>query len=189
MDYNYVEDLVRECKKDNKEAKEKLSLEFKPFIINLSRSIFINGYDYNDIQNEGYRILFKCVLLYNVENHRFVAYATNGIKNSLYDLLKKSKNRNCFEGYESLVLDDQLEHVLPDTDLSPEEIISIKSEYNSLYTALHKLDKLENNLIKFVFFKGHTLKEFAKKYNISYYAAMTLKKKTLHKLKNIMFKY
>ena len=35
--------------------------------------------------------LFKCVSMYNLEKHRFVAYATNAIKNNMGDLIKRIK--------------------------------------------------------------------------------------------------
>jgi DNA-directed RNA polymerase specialized sigma subunit len=95
MDFNEIEDLVADAKSQNQQSKERLVEEFKPFIINLSNKTFISGYDTKDIQNECYRILFKCVSVYKLEKHRFVAYATNGIKNSINDLIRKRVNYIC----------------------------------------------------------------------------------------------
>jgi hypothetical protein len=54
-------------------SKEKLAQEFRPFLLNISKRTFIDGYEMHYIQNECYKPLFKCVSLYNLERHRFVA--------------------------------------------------------------------------------------------------------------------
>ncbi len=65
MNYDYIENLVKQCKDGDETSKEKLIEEFRPFIINLSKRTFIPGYDYDDFKNECYRILFlqKDILL------------------------------------------------------------------------------------------------------------------------------
>ena len=98
MNYSQIESLVKSSKHGNSASKELLAEAFKPFILNISKRTFINGYDFYDIQNECFKILFHCVSLYNPENNKFVAYATNGIRKSLNDLIKKSKNRSHAEG-------------------------------------------------------------------------------------------
>lgn len=80
MDYDYIEYLVRLSQTGYNHSKEKLIEEFRPFIINISKRTFINGYDFEDIVSEYYQILFKYISLYKAKTHRFVAYATNGIK-------------------------------------------------------------------------------------------------------------
>ncbi len=47
----------------------------------------------HDLQHECYQSLFKCLSLYNLDKHRFVAYATNAIKNNMNDLIKRIKIR------------------------------------------------------------------------------------------------
>lgn len=94
MNYNHIENLVRLSKAGDKYSKEELVKEFKPFIINISKKTFINGYEFEDIMNECYKSLFQCISLYRTENHRFVAYATNGIKNNINDLIRKHIKNN-----------------------------------------------------------------------------------------------
>lgn len=102
MDYKYIETLVKQSKDGNEISKENLAKEFNPYIKNLCSKTFIHGYDFYDLQNECFQSLFKCVSSYNLENHRFVAYATNGIKNNLYDLIRKNQNRKIFDGNDCL---------------------------------------------------------------------------------------
>lgn len=186
MDFEIIEKLVANAKAENKLAKELLAEEFKPFILNLSNRTFINGYDKQDIQNECYKSLFKCVSLYNLEKHRFVAYATNGIKNNISDLIKKSKNRSSAEGVEALTLSDNLEHILPSVAASLEDMLCIKAEYKALTHALEGLNEDERELIIFVFFKNNPLKNYAYWKNMCYSTATQKKRKILKKLKEVI---
>lgn len=97
MDFNYIEALVTKCKNNDEDAKEKLSEEFRPLIYNISKRTFIDGYNAHDIIQECYQSLFKSVSMYNLEKHRFVAYATNAIKNNMNDLIKRIKTRRSKE--------------------------------------------------------------------------------------------
>ena len=51
MDYDYIEKLVSDCKNGDKNSKEKLIEEFKPYIINISKRTFIYGYEFEDLMN------------------------------------------------------------------------------------------------------------------------------------------
>ena len=74
MDYDYVENLVKKSKANDKTAQEELLKEFEPFIINISSKVHLNGYDFDDIKSECYKSIAKCLLLYDENKHRFVAY-------------------------------------------------------------------------------------------------------------------
>ena len=75
MDFNEIENLVELAKANNKTAKVELMVQFTPLILNLSKRSFVNSYEFADIKNECYHTLFKCVGLYNLDKHRFVAYS------------------------------------------------------------------------------------------------------------------
>lgn len=106
MDYSYIENLVKLSKSEDEYSKEKLAEEFRPFIINIAKKTFIHGYDFEDIINECYKTLFRCILLYKTENHRFVAYATNGIKNNINDLIRNTLKNNKISGASALTIDN-----------------------------------------------------------------------------------
>lgn len=109
MNYNYVEFLVQNAKASDKTSKEKLIEEFRPFIISLSTRTVIPGYDYDHFKNECYRILFKCISLYKTESLRFVAYAANGIKNSINDLIRISVKSSNINGLNAAPFDNYIE--------------------------------------------------------------------------------
>ena len=111
MDYEYMESLVKEAKLHNKKAKEMLAQEFTPFILNLSKKSFIHSYEFADIQNECYKTLFKCIQVYNLERHRFAAYATRAIKNQINLLIRNSIRRSRGDGPSAFILDDSFEKI------------------------------------------------------------------------------
>ena len=184
MNYTQIESLVKSSRQGNHTSKELLAEAFKPFILSISQKTFINGYDFYDIQSECYKILFNCVSLYKPENNRFVAYATSGIKKSLNDLIKKSKNRSHAEGNEALILCSYLEHLLPSEIPTTEEVLCEKADYEIVISALSKLPSKEKDLITYVFLENNTVRAYAALHNINYSTAIFIKNNAL----KILFK-
>lgn len=143
MDFDYIESLVYKCKNGDRISKEELANEFRPLIINISKRTFIDGYDINDIRNECYRSLFKCVSLYNLERHKFVAYATNAIKNNINDLIKHIKTRSSTNGNDALSLHGDIEKDLPSQDTNLEDFLCEECDSEDLKLALNNLSKEE----------------------------------------------
>ncbi|WP_252247827.1 sigma-70 family RNA polymerase sigma factor [Clostridium sp. ZS6] len=182
MDFKYVEMLAKKSKDGDNLSKEKLIEEFRPFIKNLSRKTFIHGYDKEDLENECYKNLFKCLNSYNLEKHRFVAYATNGIKNNLNDLIRKTKNRDNSEGSSTLILSDNLEHTLPSNNPNLEEILCNKCDLEILKTAIKNLTKEEQELIDFIFFKNNTIRLYSHLKDMCYSTAAKRKMDVVRKI-------
>lgn len=182
MNYDYIESLVRQSKDGDRNSKEKLLEEFKPFIINISKKTFIHGYEFEDIMNECYRILLKCISLYNIENHRFVAYATTGIKNSINDLIKSSVKKNNIYGSSTLTIDSFAENICKDNDPLIEDILCNKYDHECLKYAIKCLNEEDLELINHIFYKNLTLKSYADKKNICYSYAFKKKRRILSKL-------
>ncbi|OOM16046.1 sigma-70 family RNA polymerase sigma factor [Clostridium saccharobutylicum] len=189
MDYEYIEDLVSKAKTNDESSKEKLVQEFRPLIINICKRTFIHGYDKNDIQNECYKTLFKCLLMYNLQSHRFVSYATNAIKNNINDLIRKFKNRSSFEGQEVLCLSDNLEQNLVSNEENLEDILCNKYDYEYLKLALSILNDEEKELIDFIFLKNNSTASYSLLKNIPYTTMIRRKKASLAKLNRCIAKY
>ena len=132
--------------------------------------------------NECYRILFKCISLYKLENHRFVAYATNGIKNSINDLIKSNLKNNKISGSASLTIDNYIEDTWSADIPRLEDILCNKYDCSCLKYALDHLTEEELELIKHLFFKNKTLKSYAQQKGVSYSYAMKKKRYVLDKL-------
>ncbi|MBN1078362.1 MULTISPECIES: sigma-70 family RNA polymerase sigma factor [Clostridium] len=185
MDLKYVEMLAKKSKDGDNLSKENLIEEFRPFIRNLSRKTFIHGYDKNDIENECYKNLFKCLNSYDLEKHRFVAYATNGIKNNLNDLIRKTKNRDNSEGSCALTLSDNLEDALPSNEPNLEDMLCNECDLDLLKYAIKKLTKEEQELIDFIFFKNNTIRLYSSLKNMCYSTAAKRKMEVLKKINKI----
>lgn len=185
MNYQYIEKLVKNSKDGDKKSKEDLAKEFTPYILNLCGRTFIHGYDFSDLKNECFKNLFKCVSLYNPEKHRFVAYATNAIKNNIFDLIRKAQHRRSAEGSESLIITDGFEERFTSDSISIEDALCIQSEYNDLHDAVSNLGKDEQEIINFLFFSHNcekkTIKEYALLKNIPYSCAAKRRKTALKK--------
>lgn len=182
MNYDYIEDLVRKSKDGDEVSKEKLIEEFRPFIINLSKRTFIPGYDFDDFKNECYRILFKCISLYKVESHRFVAYATNGIKNSINDLIRISIKTNNIHGFGSAPYDNYIEETYMTSAPKIEDLLCEKYDSECLKYAMSKLTEDEMDLVQHLFFKKRTLKSYTDEKNVCYSFAVKMKRYVLDKL-------
>jgi len=182
MDYKNIENLVTEAKLGNKKAKEILAKEFTPFILNLSERTYIYSYEFSDIQNECYKALFKCIQTYSPERHRFVAYATNGIKNSINLLIRNSVRRASGDGPSAFILDDKYENILCSDLLEIDEILFKEAYKTKLEASLKKLKPKELELIIYVYFKEYPLKKYARLKGINYSTAFSRKEAALDKL-------
>ena len=182
MNFKYIEQLVTKCKNNDELSKEKLAEEFRPLIFNISKRTFIDGYEIHDLQNQCYETLFKCVSLYNLEKHRFVAYATNAIKNNMNDLIKRIRIRNSTDGNDALSLHDDVEKDLPSQDISLEDLFCEECDYEELRLALNNLNEEEKELIDFIFYKNNTVQNYAYFKNMCYSTANLKKKVTLKKI-------
>jgi RNA polymerase sigma factor (sigma-70 family) len=186
MDYKHIENLVLLCKADNEEAKETLVSEFTPFIINLCKKSFVSGYEFDDIKNECYRALFNCIKIYDPKKHRFVAYATNAMKNSVNCLIRKSVRRQKTDGSKVAMLDSTLENI-PCCDMNFVEDTIINNQVKSLINSvINTLDEEEQALIKFIFFKGYSMKKYADYKKIPYFKIVDMKMNALNKLKILL---
>lgn len=184
MDYDYIEALVTKCKNNDELSKEKLAQEFRPLIYNISKRTFIDGYSIHDIQQECYKSLFKCVSMYNLEKHRFVAYATNAIKNNMCDLIKRIQSRSSTEGNDTLSLYCDIENDLPSQEISTEVSLCEKCDFQDLKLALKNLTEEEMELINFVFYRNYTVRDYAYLKNMCYSTAILRKKLILKKIFN-----
>ena len=184
MNFEYIESLVTKSKNGDALSKEKLAEEFRPLIFNISKRTFIDGYEIQDIQNQCYESLFKCINLYNLEKHRFVAYATNSIKNNMNDLIKRIKIRSATEGNDALSLHDDVEKDLPSQDISLEYLLCNQCEYEDLRLAIDNLTEEEKEFIDFIFYKNNTVQTYAYYKNLCYSTASQRKNVILKKIFN-----
>ncbi|WP_026888361.1 sigma-70 family RNA polymerase sigma factor [Clostridium beijerinckii] len=172
MDFNYIETLV-----DN----AGLAMEFILLIYNIFKRTFIDGYTAYDISQEYYQSLFKSASTYNLEKHRFVAYAT---KNNMNDLIKRVKTKRSTEGNDVLSLHDDVEKYYFSLEFSTETSLCEMCDYEDLTLDLKDLNTEELELINFVFFRNYTVRDYAYLKNMCYSTAIVKKKNLLKKILN-----
>lgn len=182
MDYSYIENLVKLSKSEDEYSKEKLAEEFRPFIINIAKKTCIHVYDFEYIINECYKILFICIVLYKTESHRFVSYATNGIKNSINDLIKRNIQTNNINGYGSTVFDNSVEETYKDDTPEITDLLCNQYDNDCLKYALKQLNSDELNLITHLFYEDKALKFYAYEKELSYSYTSKKKRYVLDKL-------
>ena len=183
MNYDTIENLVTQAKLGDEKAKESLVKEFTPFIINLSKKSFISSYEPADVKNECYKTLFKCVSLYNPDKHRFVAYATNAIKNSVNHLIRVSVRRSGSEGPGAFNLNGKLGNTLFTQIDDLDDLLFTGINKAKLHSLVGNLTLLERELINYIYFKGCSLKKYSELKGIPYTTAVSRKTSILKKLK------
>ncbi len=186
MNYIEIESLVISAKAGDEKAKEILAVKFTPLITSISKKSFINSYDFGDVKNECYKTLFNCIQLYDKDRHRFVAYATNAIKNSIRHLIRMSHKNYGTNRQVSLSVDTNLENVITlDMDCNDDMFI-IECYKSRLNSALNSLHPEEQKLITYVFFKGYSLKRYSVLTGMNYYALLRQKNDILYTLKKLI---
>jgi transcriptional regulator with XRE-family HTH domain len=133
MNFEYIEELVTKCKNDDKISKEKLAIEFRPFILNLSRKTFIDRYEMQDIQNQCYESLFKSVRLYNLETPTHISYILNNKRDPSIELLNKI----------ATALDVPIEEIFEDKHFKDNNIFN---KDNSSTEKRHQIDTIAAHL-------------------------------------------
>ena len=122
--------------------------------------------------------------MYILEKHRFVAYATNAIKNNINDLIKRIKSKSSTEGNDALNLHGNFEKDISSQEISPETSLCEMCDYEDLRLALKNLNEEEKELIDFVFFRNYTVLDYSHLKNMCYSTAIVRKKNVLKKILN-----
>ncbi|WP_294355579.1 sigma-70 family RNA polymerase sigma factor [uncultured Clostridium sp.] len=184
MDFDYIEELVAKAKNNDDLCKEALVNEFRPFIINFCKKTYVDGYDFEDLQNECYSALFVAVEKYNVEHHRFVSYSIKIIKNTIYSLISKKEKLKKIDGISSLWESTNMEFFGETTHDSIDSNILFQQEKSSIIKAINNLSKEEKYIIEHTVLRKNSMLEFSKTSNIPYSTLIRKRKCIINKLYN-----
>ena len=184
MDYNYIEFLILSAKTGDSLSAEKLTEEFTPLIKSLCNKTYLTNYTKEDLEEECYLTLLKCIRTYNPESHRFVAYATNAIKNNLNYLIRKNLIHKEITSQDSLTSSGYLEDLnLSSRDKIDEELLHSHTK-KIILEAIENLTDEEKELFIYVVLRRNTLKSYSQLKNISYSSTSKVKSKVLKKITN-----
>lgn len=166
---------------------EEIIKKYTPFVIKTARSIYVKGYDVEDLVQIGQASIMKAVNMYDTERENaFTTYVFNTIRRTLYLLIRSSvKDAKCCS-LQSLNKEGcELIEVLACEDDIEENMIK-KEEKAMLANALRKLNEQEKEIIYWFYFENRRLGDYANLKGICYKAAGDRKKKALMKLKKCL---
>lgn len=179
--------LVISAREGDKNATAEILERLRPFIVKTSKSIFLNGYEIEDLIQIGYITLLKAIMKFKSDgNNKFLPYAISAIKNNYYYEIRKKCKLNAES---SLNIKIQEDFEIIDNICSEENIEEslINKEINAnLLGAIGKLTEDEKDLIIQFYFIGNKMKDYAESHNINYTALAKKKGRILAKLKKLM---
>ncbi len=188
---NELEDLVKKAQEGDKISLKKVLKRFQGFMYKIANSIYINGYEIEDLVQIENLALFKAIFKYNCDlKNAFTTYASTVIKNAANSELRSALNKRNGEKFESSLNNTTKEGTeFMDMLLSPEDIeenFLLREDSDLLRKALQLLPCDFREIIYWYYFKEKTLKEYATLKNIKYEAAKKRKERALEKLKQII---
>lgn len=166
---------------------EEIIKRYTHFVIKTARSIYVKGYDTEDLVQIGQASIIKAVNMYDTERENaFTTYVFNTVRRTLYLLIRSSvKDAKCCS-LQSLNKEGcELIEVLACEDDIEEEMVK-KEEKAMLVSALRKLNEQEKEIIYWFYFESRSLRDYANLKGICYKAAGDRKKKALMKLKKCL---
>ena len=182
MDYNHIESLLLSAKNGDVSSIETLTEEFTPLIKSLCNKTYLSSYTKEDLQEECYLTLLKCIKTYNPESHRFVAYATNAIKNNLNYLIRKNLKHKEITSQDCLTSTGSLDDLnLSSRNKIDEELLHSHTK-KVILEAIKILSDEEKELFIYVILRRNTLKSYSELKNISYSSTSKIKSKVLKKI-------
>lgn len=179
----HLEELALKAQSGDKKSLEDLIKYFKPYIAKQSHCIYVKGYEMEDLIQIGYVSLIKSIKMYKPENKNFNYYALASIKRNFYYLIRQEARHNTeysmeFKTGEGLTLQDGLED-----NFNLEEEYLKKETYKQLKKGIKSLNKEEQDMIKWIYFDGKILKDYAQLKGITYNQGRYKMKQILQKLR------
>ena len=174
---------IKLAKEGDKKAIEEILESFKMFIIKQCNRIYIEGYDIDDLIQEGYISLIKAIEKYDESKGAFVAYGTRAIVNNYYMMIKK---RAKYNGTTSLNRsnDENIEliDIIEGNDKIENKII-LREDVKYVIEAINNMNENDKKLIIDLQINKIPAKQLAKELGVSYLALCKRKERALKKLK------
>jgi len=175
--YKEIENLRILSKNGDNSAKQSLLLKLNPLIISSIRRYYNNYSQYEDLMQEGYEEILKCIVDYD-ENRgvNFLGYVKVQLK-FLY--LNKHKEKKTFSLNEKLGEDGvELIDLLEGEENPLEEYLTNESK-ETLIDALSKLTERQREVLILFYIDELSIGEISKKLGISYRTVVNTKARAL----------
>ncbi|WPC43353.1 sigma-70 family RNA polymerase sigma factor [Clostridium sp. JS66] len=184
-------DLVKKAQNGDEASLQAILKNFEGFMYKTASSIYINGYEIEDLIQIEAIALINAVFKYNCGyKNAFTTYAATAIKNAAFNELRSYLNKKNGEKFEfslNNTIDEDTEFMdMLLSDDNVEEDILLKEEVKTLRKALKSLPDNFREIICWHYFKEKSLKEYAEFKNIKYSAAKKRHERALEKLQQII---
>ena len=166
MSYNNFtdEELIEKLRAGDAEIADYIMEKYKPLVRKKSNAVYLIGGETEDLIQEGMIGLFKAVRDYNPEKSAsFFSFAELCINRQIYSALEASnrKKHSPLNNYVSFssqqeAEDMNLEEVISDQNLSPEQVIIEKEHKQEFFTRLEeKLSTMEKKVL-YLYLEGNS---------------------------------
>ncbi|MBB6713491.1 sigma-70 family RNA polymerase sigma factor [Clostridium gasigenes] len=186
-----VIELLLLAKNGDEKSKEKLVAKYYGLIIHQTKSIFLNGYTFEDLVQTGIQSVLKAINSFDINKgiESFNAYIFWAIKNNFNYLCRNEiRHSQCLSL--NIVMGDDMESIdLIESKETVEDIVFKTVTLKELRFGLQLLDKEELELISFLYLNdSNDNKQYLSKYaqlkGKDYYYCTSLKKRALKNLKS-----
>jgi len=185
--YREIENLFLLSRKGDKRAKEELLKKLHPLIISSIRRYYNSVKDYDDLIQDGYETVLKCIQDYDVsKNVYFLGYVKAMLR---YCYLNKHREKQLISLNEPVKDGEDLEL----GDLIPDERDEIKDLLEKettveLYNSLQSLTEKQRKILIYFYIYNRSLSQIAEIMGISYRTVVNMKTSALKKLRSLMVK-
>jgi RNA polymerase sporulation-specific sigma factor len=183
-----MEELVENAKNHDKNAMEEIINKLTPYVIKMSYSTFIRGYEIEDLKQIGYISIIKAVNKYDFnKNDNFLSYAIMSIRNNyFYEIRKKVKENTDTSIDQTFENGIEFSEIIPDSFNMAEEFLH-KADLDRLSRALELLQLKERDLIIFIYKNGCSgIKKYAELNGINYQTCAKRKVAVIKKLRELI---
>lgn len=153
-------ELLKLSQNGDKDATEKLLVEYKHLVVAISRKYYLLGGDKEDLVQEGMIGLFKAITTFDAyKSDNFVSFACTLISREIISAIRRANSHSQQFLSESILLDDEdiiSDNVSPESDfLNEEQTHELTQEIDD------HLSALERKVVK-LYLKGYHYIDIAK---------------------------
>lgn len=183
--YKEIGKLYTLAKGGDLKAKEDLLSKLYPLVISSIRRYYKKKNDYEDLIQEGYEIILKCIEDYDPKRKvHLLGYIKTMLK---YHYLNKHREKTALSLNEPLEDGEMVDLVVGD-EKDPLDMLVEREECTILKKSIETLTPRQKKVIIDFYIKNLSISEIAENMGISYRTVVNLKANGLKKLKNIIVK-
>lgn len=183
-----MQEIIKRGKAGDKEAQEEIVRRYMPLIYKASHSVYIAGYEEEDLIQIGAESILKALKKFDPEkSSNFSSYVKNAVENNYRFLIRGKVKENYVKSINEVQEDGfELEdHLAMDFDLES-HVINMELK-RKLRDAIDKLNPEEKELLYYAFFKAHGgLTEYGKVKGLEYNKVYKFKNSLINKLRQFI---